>query len=91
MHDVNGISINTCLQIITSACCIQNISSSYASVRLNWLTKKMTIRKKMHDLHLADFVELQVKSKEEFDTAHDIALSAGLGDIKKKIHYFSAW
>ena len=46
MHDVNGISINTCLQIITlPVCCIQNISSSYAFVRLNWLTKKMTIRK----------------------------------------------
>ena len=38
----------------------------------------------MDDLHLVDFVELQVKSKEDFDTAHDIALSAGLGDIIKK-------
>ena len=38
----------------------------------------------MDDLHLVDFVELQVKSKEDFDAAHDIALSAGLGDIIKK-------
>ena len=37
MHDVNGISINTNLQIITSASCMQNISSSYASVMPNWL------------------------------------------------------
>ena len=38
MHDVNGISVNTCLQIITSASCMQNMSSSYASVMPNWLT-----------------------------------------------------
>ena len=42
----------------------------------------------MDDLHLVDFVELQVKSKEEFDTAYDIALSAGLGDIIKKSSLF---
>ena len=39
MHDVNGISINTCIQIITSASCMQNMSSSYASVMPNWLTE----------------------------------------------------
>ena len=39
MHDVNGISINTCLQILTSASCMQNISSSYASVMPDWLTE----------------------------------------------------
>ena len=39
MHDVNGININTCLQIITSASCMQNMSRSYASVMPNWLTE----------------------------------------------------
>ena len=33
-------------------------------------------------------MELQVKSKEDFDVAHDIALSAGLGDIIKKSSLF---
>ena len=31
MHDVNGISINTCLPIITSASCMQNISNTKES------------------------------------------------------------
>ena len=47
--------------------------------------------RKMDDLHLVDFVELQLKSKEDFNAAYDIALSAGLGDYAKKVHYFSAW
>ena len=34
----------------------------------------------MDDLHLADFVELQLKSKHDFDAAYDVALSAALGD-----------
>lgn len=38
-----------------------------------------TIRK-MDDLHLVDFVELQLKSKKDLNTAYDIALSAGLDD-----------
>ena len=46
-----------------------------------------TVRK-MDDLHLVDFVELQLKSKEDFDTAYDIALSAGLGDYAKKFIIF---
>ena len=33
IHDVNGISINTCLPIITSASCMQNISSSCAKFK----------------------------------------------------------
>ena len=44
--------------------------------------------RKMDDLHLVDFVELQLKSKEDFDTAYDIALSAGLGDYAKKFIIF---
>ena len=43
----------------------------------------------MDDLHLVDFVELQLKSKEDFNIAYDIALNAGLGDYAKK--FFSAW
>ena len=42
-----------------------------------------TIRK-MDDLHLADFVELQLKSKRDFDAAYDVALSAGLEDYLRK-------
>ena len=112
MHDVNGISINTCIQIITSASCMQNMSSSYASVMPNWLTEaffnpelqrqrlnthqysendNVQTMRKMDDLHLVDFVELQLKSKEDFNAAYDIALSAGLGDYAKKVYYFSAW
>jgi len=44
--------------------------------------------RKMDDLHLVDFVELQLKSKEDFNTAYDIALSAGLGDYAKKLIIF---
>ena len=40
--------------------------------------------KKMDDLHLADFVELQLKSKHDFDAAYDVALSAGLEDYMRK-------
>ena len=109
MHDVNGISINTCLQIITSASCMQNMSCSYASVMPNWLTEaffnpelqcqrlnthqysendNVQTMRKMDDLHLVDFVELQLKSKEDFNAAYDIALSAGLGDYAKKSSLF---
>ena len=44
--------------------------------------------RKMDDLHLVDFVELQLWSKEHFNTAYDIALSAGLGDYAKKFINF---
>lgn len=39
MHDVNDISLNTGLPLITSASCMPNISSSYASVMPDWLTQ----------------------------------------------------
>ena len=38
----------------------------------------------LDDLHLADFVELQLKSKHDFDAAYDVALSAGLGDYVRR-------
>ena len=38
----------------------------------------------MEDLHLADFVELQLKSKHDFNAAYDVALSAGLGHYMRK-------
>ena len=38
----------------------------------------------MDDLHLADFVELRLKSKHDFDAACDVALSTGLGDYMRK-------
>ena len=38
----------------------------------------------MDDLHLADFVELQLKSKHDFNAAYDVALSAGLRDSMRK-------
>ena len=40
--------------------------------------------RKMDDLHLADFVELQLKSKNDFNAAYDVALSAGLRDYMRK-------
>ena len=39
----------------------------------------------MDDLHVADFVELQLKSKHDFDAAYDVALSAGLGDYVRLV------
>ena len=45
----------------------------------------------MDDLHLVDFVELQLKSKHDFDAAYDIVLSSSLGDYMKKVCYHSAW
>ena len=44
--------------------------------------------RKMDDLHLLDFMELQLKSKEDFNTAYDMALSAGFGDHAKKFIIF---
>lgn len=38
----------------------------------------------MEDLHLADFVELPLKPKQNFNTGYDVALSAGLGDDVRK-------
>ena len=35
---------------------------------------------KMDNLHLADFVELQLKSTNDFDAAYDIVMNAGWGD-----------
>ena len=38
----------------------------------------------MDNLHLADFVELQLKSRNDFDAAYDIVMNAGLGDYMQK-------
>ena len=38
----------------------------------------------MDDQHLADFVELPLKSKHIFNTGYDVALSAGLEDDVRK-------
>ena len=46
-----------------------------------------TVRK-MDDLHLVDFVGLQLKCKEDVNTAYDKALHAGLGDYAKKFMIF---
>ena len=105
MHDVNGISITSCQDIITSASCMHNISQSYASVMPNWLTDaffnpdlqrqrlnthqysendNVQTMRKMDNLHLADFVELRLKSRNDFDAAYDIVINAGLGDYMQK-------
>ena len=44
--------------------------------------------RKMDDLHLVDFVELQFKSKEDFNTANDTALHTGLDDYAKQFIIF---
>lgn len=105
MHDVNGISMASCQDIITSASCMHNISQSYASVMPNWLTDvffnpdlqrqrlnthqysendNVQTMRKMDNLDLADFVELQLKSRNDFDAAYDIVMKAGLGDYMQK-------
>ena len=38
----------------------------------------------MDNLHLINFMELQLKSKEEFATAYDMALAGGLKKYLKK-------
>ncbi|XP_027056505.1 uncharacterized protein LOC113683464, partial [Pocillopora damicornis] len=38
-HDQNGIDIEACIQLITAASSMHNISESYASVMPDWLTK----------------------------------------------------
>ena len=40
--------------------------------------------RRMDDLHLIDFVELQLKSRQDFTAAYDIALSSGLKEYLKK-------
>ena len=39
IHDPNGIDIESCQQLITSASCMHDISNSYASVMPDWLTE----------------------------------------------------
>lgn len=39
IHDQNGIDIDSCQRLITSASCMHNISNSYASVMPDWLTE----------------------------------------------------
>ena len=95
-HDQNGINIKSCIQLITAASSMHNISKSYASVMPNWLTKtyfnpkferhrinihqycesdNVRTMRKMDDLHLLDFVELRLKSKGDFDTEYDVAMT----------------
>ena len=40
--------------------------------------------RKMDDLQLADFVELQLKSKGDFEAAYDVVIGAGLGDYMRE-------
>ena len=40
--------------------------------------------RKMDHLQLADFVEIQLKSRNDFDAAYDIVMNAGLGDYMLK-------
>lgn len=47
-------------------------------------SNSVRLMRKMDDLHLVNFVELQLKSQEGFATAYDIALSTGLRAYMKK-------
>ena len=38
-HDPNGIDLESCQAIITSASCTHDVSSSYASIMPDWLTQ----------------------------------------------------
>lgn len=108
-HDQNGIDIESCIQLITAASSMHDISNSYASVMPDWLTKaffnpelerhrlnihqycdseNVRMMRKMDDLHLLDFVELRLKSKGDFDTAYDVAMSTGLAAYLKKFTVF---
>jgi len=40
--------------------------------------------RKMDNLYLLDFIELQLKSKEDFSAAFDVVMSTGLADYMKK-------
>ena len=42
-HDQNGIDIVLCIQLITAASSMHNISESYASVMPDWLTNAFLI------------------------------------------------
>ena len=42
-HDQNGIDIEACIQLITAASSMHNISESYASVMPDWLTNAFLI------------------------------------------------
>ena len=44
--------------------------------------------RKMDDLHLLDFIELRLKSKEDFDTAYDLVMSTSLANYMKKFTVF---
>lgn len=42
----------------------------------------------MDDLHLLDFIELRLKSKEDFDFAYDVVMNTGLAAYMKKFIVF---
>jgi hypothetical protein len=105
LHDPNGINIEQCTGIITSASSMQDISNTYVSVMPDWLTQSffnpelerqrlnahqycendnVRMMRKMDSLHLIDFVELRLKSKNDFDAAYDIILGTGLSNYMKK-------
>ncbi|PFX26709.1 hypothetical protein AWC38_SpisGene8656 [Stylophora pistillata] len=46
--------------------------------------ENVRMMRKMDDLHLLGFVELRLKSKGDFDTAYDVAMSTGLATYLKK-------
>ena len=98
-HDQNGMDIEACIQLITAALSMHNISESYASVMPDWFTGAINIHqycdsdnvqkmRKMDDLHLLDFVELRLKSKGDFNTAYDVAMHTGLATYLKKFIVF---
>ena len=45
--------------------------------------------RKVDDLHLLDFIELRLKSKEDFDTAYDVVMSTSLTNYMKKFTVFA--
>ena len=51
-------------------------------------TSVCTMRR-MNNLHLVDFVELQLKSKENFKQAFDIVLNTNLKLYMKSLYYYN--
>ena len=105
VHDLNGIDIESCKGIITSASSLHDIAKTYATSMPNWLTQaffdpelqrqrinthkycesdNIRTMRKMDNLHLVEFVELRLKSMNDFEAAYDIVLSTGLAKYMRK-------
>ena len=71
-HDQNGIDIEACIQLITAASSMHNISESYASVMPDWLTNAFFNPEfERHRIHIHQYCDSDnVRTMRKMDDLH---------------------